>query len=55
MSQYQILELNEQSTSTNRNNNGDYSVVIAPGTKLEEGDVVSLEKAFIDTSAQGSQ
>lgn len=54
MAQYKIIELNEQA-STYKNGNGDYSVVVGPATTLETGDIVSLEKAFLDTSAQGSQ
>lgn len=54
MAQYNILELSEQASATKKGN-GDYSVVVAPSTTLEEGDIVSLEKAFLDTSAQASQ
>lgn len=54
MAQYQIIELNEQA-STTKNGNGDYSVVVGPATTLEEGDIVSLEKAFLDTAATGDE
>lgn len=53
MSSYSILELNE--SSANSSANGDYSIAITPSTTLNTGDVVSLEKCFLDTTATGDE
>jgi hypothetical protein len=49
----EIVELLQSDSNTI--GQSEYTVTVPPGTVLNPGDVLSMEKAFLDTSALGSQ